>query len=102
MGEKDIPPDAGKRPLQAEEPDPEIGKIGTGDDYSGQEYDSPGQAEWRKQERAKSMPADGTVRGSGVGGEREEYDPATSTGAYRGELSSQEERTRQDDASPRR
>ena len=102
MDDKDIPPAAGKRPPQAEAPDPKLGTIGTGDDYSGQEYDSPGQAEWREEDRARSVPADGVVRGSGVGGTREEYDPATSTGSYRGELSSEEDRPVRDGPSPRR
>lgn len=84
MDEKDIPPAAGKRPPQAEAPDPRLGTIGTGDDYSRQEYDSPGQAEWREEDRAKSVPADGVVRGSGTGGAREEYDAGNSAGAFSG------------------
>lgn len=96
MGEKDIPPAAGKRPQQAEAPDPELGKIGTGTDYSGQEYDSPGQEQWRDEDRARRVPPDGVTRGSGVGGAREEYDPATSTGSYRGDDTSEEDQASRD------
>ncbi|HVI97444.1 MAG TPA: hypothetical protein VM657_00080 [Sphingomonas sp.] len=74
---EDIPPDAGKRsPIMAREPP--LGEIGSGPGYSGQEYDSAGQAEWRAREQARSVPRDGTVEGSGIGAgggqEGEDYD----------------------------
>lgn len=81
----DIPPAAGKRPPREDQPDPQRGPVGTGEGYSGQEYDSVGQHEWREKDRAQSVPHDGEIKGSGVGGEREEYDVGTSTGAFRGD-----------------
>lgn len=41
--------------------------IGTGGGYSGQEYDSAGQAEWRAEQQRHALPADGAVHGSGSG-----------------------------------
>ncbi|MGN6376828.1 MAG: hypothetical protein ACTHMG_14930 [Sphingomonas sp.] len=89
--DKDIPPAAGKLPPQSEGPEPRRGAVGTGDGYSGEEYDSAGQVEWRDEDRTKRVPPDGEVRGSGVGGAREEYDPGTATGAYDGDVTTGED-----------
>ena len=64
----DLPPDAGSGPSFAQPVDPSAGdKIGTDDTYSGQEYDSAGQAEWRAEQLRHVLPADGAVHGSGAG-----------------------------------
>lgn len=64
----DIPPEAGKRPPFAKPVDPEAGReIGTDNTYSGQEYDSAGQAEWRAEQARHALPANGEVEGSGSG-----------------------------------
>jgi hypothetical protein len=63
-----IPDEAGERPAFARPVDASAGReIGTDDTYSGQEYDSAGQAEWRAEQSRHALPADGIVRGSGVG-----------------------------------
>ncbi|WP_137788062.1 hypothetical protein [Sphingomonas sp. 3P27F8] len=88
MSEKrgsDEEPNAGKRPVFATPADPEAGsKVGTGAGYSGQEYDSVGQAEWRREQERHSLPSDGTVEGSGagVGGGNpgEDYDSDSAAG----------------------
>jgi hypothetical protein len=64
---KDIPPEAGKRPPFATSLGRDAEAIGSGTGYSGQEYDSAGQAEWRAEQAKRSMPADGAVHGSGAG-----------------------------------
>ena len=63
---KDIPPEAGKKPPY-EKPEPPLGDVGSGEGYSGQEYDGAEQAEWRDRDRARSVPRDGKVEGAGVG-----------------------------------
>ena len=63
----DIGPDNGVRPSFSTPIDERLGKIGTGDGYSGQEYDSAGQAEWRAEQKRRNAPADGVARGSGAG-----------------------------------
>ena len=42
-------------------------EVGTDDTYSGQEYDSAGQEEWRAEQRRRALPANGEVHGSGAG-----------------------------------
>jgi len=81
----DIPPEAGERPTFARPVDPSAGKeIGSDDSYSGQEYDSAGQAEWRAEQKRHALPADGEVRGSGAGtgggNPGEDYDSDSATG----------------------
>jgi hypothetical protein len=64
----DIPPEAGKRPPFARRAAPAAGaEIGTDGTYSGQEYDSASQAEWREEQRRHALPANGEVHGSGAG-----------------------------------
>ncbi|MBB4085598.1 hypothetical protein [Sphingomonas carotinifaciens] len=80
MTDRDIPPEAGKRPPFAK-PEPPLDAIGTGKGYSGQEYDSAGQAEWRAGQDAQAVAPEGIVRGSGTaaggGAPGEDYDPNT-------------------------
>lgn len=73
-GHRDIEPDNGRSPPFAK-PDPLLGAIGTGEGYSGQEYDSVGQAEWRAAERDREVAPTGEAQGSGSPGE--EIDPRT-------------------------
>jgi hypothetical protein len=83
----DIPPDAGKRPVFARPVDPKAGgEIGTDKQgYSGQEYDSAGQAEWRAEQARHDLPADGAVHGSGAGAgggnPGEDYDSDSQNGS---------------------
>ena len=64
----DIPAEAGKRPRFAEPGNPgAAADVGTGDGYSGQEYDSAGQAQWRAGQQRQSLAQDGAVHGSGAG-----------------------------------
>lgn len=85
--EADIPPEAGKRPVFATPLDPEAGaEIGTDkNSYSGQEYDSAGQAEWRAEQARRALPADGAVHGSGAGAgggnPGEDYDSDSQNGS---------------------
>ena len=72
--DRDLSPDNGQRPPFAK-PDPKLGRVGTGDGYSGQEYDSEGQQEWRAADLAKQVSPDGLAHGSGAPGE--EIDPET-------------------------
>ncbi|TPG42726.1 hypothetical protein EAH79_02335 [Sphingomonas koreensis] len=87
---QDIPADNGRRPPYIR-PAPPTGKVGTGDGYSGQEYDSEGQALWRERDHARSVPKDGEVTGSGVGagggetGEDFDLDPQSGGGTMPGE-----------------
>lgn len=73
----DLPIDTGKRPDFAG-PAPGLGAVGTGKGYSGQEYDAPGQAEWRAGQAGRTASPDGAVHGSGAGqgtgGKGEELD----------------------------
>ena len=71
---RDLSPHNGRAPPFAK-PDPERGAVGTGSGYSGQEYDSVGQEEWRAAERGLEVAPDGKARGSGS--PREEIDPGT-------------------------
>ena len=65
---KDIASEAGKRPPFARPIDAEAGKqVGTGQGYSGQEYDGAGQAAWRAEQERHALPSDGEVQGSGAG-----------------------------------
>lgn len=80
-----IPPESGKRPDFARPTDAGATKdIGTGGGYSGQEYDSPGQAEWRKEQQRHALRADGEARGSGSGAgggnPGEDYDSDSAAG----------------------
>jgi len=82
----DLPPEAGKRPVFARPVDPAAGaEIGTGGGYSGQEYDSAGQAEWRAEQQRHALPADGAVHGSGAGtgggNPGEDYDSDSQNGS---------------------
>lgn len=83
----DTPSEAGKRPRFSQPIDPEAGKaVGTDQTYSGQEYDSAGQAEWRAEQERHALPASGEVEGSGAGagggnpGEDFDSDAATGDG----------------------
>jgi hypothetical protein len=85
---RDLPPEAGKRPVFARPVDRDAGEaIGTGPGYSGQEYDAPGQAEWCAEQAKRAMPQDGAVHGSGTGagggapGEDYDSDSAGGSGA---------------------
>ncbi len=83
--DRDIPPDNGKRPKFATPIDERLNDVGTGSGYSGQEYDSAGQAEWRAEQERKSLPPGSGVSGSGIGAgggqAGEDYDPDTPGGA---------------------
>lgn len=74
----DIGPDNGVRPRDATPIDTGPGAVGTGGGYSGQEYDSKGQADWRAEQERRNVPADGIARGSGSPGE--DFDTATPGG----------------------
>lgn len=63
----DIPPDNGERPRFATPIDEHAGHVGSGTGYSGQEYDSEGQAVWRAEQEKRNLPKDGGVSGSGIG-----------------------------------
>jgi hypothetical protein len=65
--DRDIEPDNGHRPPFAKPMDEGRGKVGTGEGYSGQEYDSAGQAEWRAEQTRTNVSEDGVARGSGAG-----------------------------------
>ena len=65
--DRDIGPDNGRRPPFAKPVDEDTGAVGTGTGYSGQEYDSKGQAEWRAEQSRADLPHDGVARGSGAG-----------------------------------
>lgn len=82
---KDIGPDNGERAPFARPIDEGLGKVGAGSGYSGQEYDSEGQAEWRARQKQRGLPADGAVKGSGAGAgggdPGEDYDIGTPGGA---------------------
>lgn len=83
----DIPPEAGRRPVFAKPVHPKAGaEIGTDkNSYSGQEYDSAGQAEWRAEQARHALPADGAVHGSGAGAgggnPGEDYDSDSQNGS---------------------
>lgn len=83
----DLPPEAGKRPVFARPVDAQAGaEIGTDkNSYSGQEYDSAGQAEWRAEQARHALPADGAVHGSGAGAgggnAGEDYDSDSQNGS---------------------
>ncbi|MHA6722386.1 hypothetical protein [Sphingomonas sp. RS2018] len=72
--DRDLTPDNGRAPPFAK-PEPALGEIGTGDGYSGQEYDSVGQGEWRAADVALNVAPDGVAKGTGSPGE--EIDRAT-------------------------
>ncbi|MDO7841935.1 hypothetical protein [Sphingomonas immobilis] len=84
-GEKDIGPDIGVRAPMNAPADDDIGAIGTGSGYSGQEFDSAGQAAWRAGQQRRAVPADGKVSdsgaGAGGGNPGEDFDVATPGGA---------------------
>lgn len=68
MTEKNIPPESGKQASYAPATvEPPLGEIGTGEGYSGQEFDSKDQARWRDRQKAAAAPEDGEVHGSGTG-----------------------------------
>lgn len=75
---RDISADQGAAPPFAK-PEPKLGAVGTGDGYSGQEYDSAGQAEWRQGDRRLRLDPRGEVHGTGSPGE--EIDPETAGSA---------------------
>ncbi len=72
--DRDLAPDNGKSPPFAK-PDPKMNRVGTGSGYSGQEYDSVDQAEWRAADAARGVSPDGEVHGTGS--PAEEIDSAT-------------------------
>jgi hypothetical protein len=81
----DIPPEAGERPPFDRPVDAEAeSQVGTGEGYSGQEYDSAGQAEWRAEQARHQLPASGEVHGSGAGAgggnPGEDYDSDSTAG----------------------
>lgn len=77
------PPEAGKRPPHAKAGS-DIGEVGTGDGYSGQEYDSRGQQAWRDEQAKHAVNPSGEVHGSGAGAgggnEGEDYDSDSAAG----------------------
>jgi hypothetical protein len=79
-----LPPEAGKRPAQARS-GTGIGEVGTGDGYSGQEYDSRGQQAWREEQEKPALDPSGAVHGSGAGAgggnEGEDYDSDSAAGS---------------------
>ena len=80
----DIGPDNGKRPPFAKPIDTGRGEVGTGAGYSGQEYDSAGQDDWRRRQDQLAVDAGGKVEGSGAGagGETgEDFDDDSANGA---------------------
>ena len=74
IDERDLLPDNGRAPPFAK-PDPKLGEVGTGEGYSGQEYDARGQKEWRAAEAQLRVSPNGEARGTGSPGE--EIDPET-------------------------
>lgn len=89
MTDSILPPDNGKRaPIARVGEAPKLGEVGTGDGYSGQEYDSKDQARWRADQEA--LQRDGEVRGSGAGagggnpGEELDSDSANGDGSVPG------------------
>lgn len=82
---RDIGPDNGRRPPFATPIRDGLGEVGTGEGYSGQEYDGAGQERWREEQQRRNLPADGGVLGSGVGAgggdPGEDFDIATPGGA---------------------
>lgn len=72
-GAPDILPENGHRPSFSKPIDERLGAIGTGGGYSGQEYDSDGQAEWRAEQDRRKGAADGSGIGAG-GGPGEDFD----------------------------
>ncbi|MEN2786477.1 hypothetical protein ACFOKI_05580 [Sphingomonas qilianensis] len=80
----DVGPDNGKRPAFAKPIDTGLGAIGTGGGYSGQEYDSAGQEDWRRRQDALAVDPGGKVEGSGAGAggaPGEDYDDDSATGS---------------------
>jgi hypothetical protein len=79
----DFPTEVGKRPPHVNSA-ADIGEVGTGDGYSGQEYDSRGQREWRAEQERQSIDPSGTVHGSGAGAgggnDVEDYDSDSASG----------------------
>ena len=86
--ERDIPPDNGKRPTFSTPIKKGVGKVGTGKGYSGHEYDSTAQSEWRAEQERRSLPGNGGVAGSGIGAGGgqvgEDYDVDSPSGAEPG------------------
>jgi hypothetical protein len=85
MTEKNIPSEAGEQaPYAPATVEPPLGAVGTGDGYSGQEYDSKDQARWRRDQEAAAAPAGGDVHGSGTGigggAEGEDFDSDSAQG----------------------
>jgi len=84
MTAADQPPDAGKRPPQAESPSG-TGGAGTGGGYSGQEYDSEEQKAWRAEQEQHALDPSGEVHGSGAGAgggnDGEDYDSDSAAGS---------------------
>lgn len=78
MTDRDLSSDNGTAP-PFRHPEPPLGEIGSKGGYSGQEYDSPGQAEWREGERRLGISPDGEAHGTGSPGE--EIDPETAGSA---------------------
>jgi len=80
----DQPPEAGKRPTHGRPPS-DIGDIGTGQGYSGQEYDSNGQQAWRDEQKKHAVDPSGEVHGSGTGAgggnDGEDYDSDSAAGS---------------------
>ncbi|MEG3150109.1 hypothetical protein U1769_09435 [Sphingomonas sp. ZT3P38] len=78
------PTEAGKRPRQSA-PASGIGDVGTGDGYSGQEYDSKGQQAWRDEQEKHTVDPSGEVHGSGAGAgggnDGEDYDSDSAAGS---------------------
>lgn len=95
VDERDIGPDNGRRPRFATPIRKGLGKVGTGEGYSGQEYDGAGQEKWRAAQERRNLPADGEVRGSGIGAgggdPSEDFDIATPGGAAPGGIQSANE-----------
>ena len=85
---RDIPPDNGRRPTFSTPIKKGIGKVGTSKGYSGQEYDSTGQSEWRLEQERRNLPGNGGVAGSGIGAGGgqvgEDYDVDSPAGAEPG------------------
>ncbi|KQS04000.1 hypothetical protein ASG11_06830 [Sphingomonas sp. Leaf357] len=83
--DRDIPPDNGERPTFSTSIRKGLGDVGTGDGYSGQEYDSAGQSAWRAEQQRRNLPKNGGVAGSGIGaggGQKgEDYDVDSPAGA---------------------
>ena len=58
MDDEDLKQEIGKRPPFAKPVYKGLGKVGAGDGYSGQEYDSVGQDDWRKRQEDISLEED--------------------------------------------